>query len=328
MGLMLAVWRANGGVRVGRYILKRLITLIPIIFGISVLVFTILHLVPGDPASIMLGTSATPEALQALRTAMGLDQPLLTQYFHWIGGILQGDFGESVHTSEPILPQILSRFTITLQLTLFAVVIGWSIAIPLGIISAVRVHSSIDVFVRLAAMLGISVPNFAIGTLLLLMLSLYFGWFPPIDVVSFWENPVEAIKVFILPAVTMGIVLAAGVMRMTRSAFLETLEKDFIRTARAKGNNQWTVVIGHALRNSSIPIVTIAGMQIGYLLGGSVIVEQLFSIPGLGQYILDGIHQRDYPVVQGGVLFVALVFVFVNLLVDVIYTWIDPRIKY
>ncbi|MFM1651857.1 ABC transporter permease [Brevibacillus sp. B_LB10_24] len=312
----------------GRYILKRIVSLIPIVFGISVLVFTILHLVPGDPASIMLGTNATPEAIKALRQSMGLDQPLVTQYLHWMGGLLQGDFGVSVHTGQDILPEIVKRFAITLQLTLFGAIIGWAIAIPLGIISAVRVHSPVDVLVRVTAMLGISVPNFAIGTLLLLGLSLYFGWFPPIDVVNFWENPVEAFQVFVLPAVTMGIVLAAGVMRMTRSAFLETLDKDFIRTARAKGNNQWTVVIGHALRNSSIPIITIAGMQIGYLLGGSVIVEQLFSIPGLGQYILDGIYQRDYPVVQGGVLFVALVFVLVNLLVDVIYTWIDPRIKY
>jgi peptide/nickel transport system permease protein len=313
---------------VGSYLLKRVISLIPILFGISILVFAILHLVPGDPASIMLGTNATPEAVAALRKSMGLDQPLITQYLHWLGGLLQGDFGVSVHTGEPILPQILKRFTITLQLTLFAVLIGWTIAIPFGILSAIRVHSKTDVAVRVATLLGISVPNFAVGTLLLLVLSLYFGWFPPIDVVNFWDHPAEAFKVFVLPAVTMGIVIAAGVMRMTRSAFLETLDKDFIRTARAKGNNMRTVVFGHALRNSSIPIVTIAGMQIGYLLGGSVIVEQLFSIPGLGQYVLEAIYQRDYPVVQGGVLFVALVFVLVNLLIDIIYTWIDPRIKY
>ncbi|UFJ40831.1 ABC transporter permease [Brevibacillus humidisoli] len=312
----------------GRYIIQRLVSLIPIIFGISILVFTILHLVPGDPASIMLGTNATPEAIQALRASMGLDKPLVTQYLDWMGGLLIGDFGQSVHTGEPILPEILKRFTITLQLTLFATLVGWAIAIPVGILSAVRVHSPLDVIVRIVAMLGISVPNFAIGSLLLLILSLYFGWFPPIDVVHFWDDPAEAVKVFVLPAVTMGIVLAAGIMRMTRSAFLETLDKDFIRTARAKGNNQWKVVIGHALRNSAIPIITLAGMQIGYLLGGSVIVEQLFSIPGLGQYILDGIYQRDYPVVQGGVLFIALVFVLINLLVDIIYTWVDPRIKY
>ncbi|WP_035300572.1 ABC transporter permease [Brevibacillus thermoruber] len=312
----------------GSYVIKRIVGLVPILFGISVLVFTILHLVPGDPASIMLGTNATPEAIAALRTRMGLDEPLITQYLSWLGGLVKGDFGVSVHTGEEILPQILKRFSITLQLTLFAVLIGWTIAIPLGILSAIRVHAKTDIVVRIATLLGISVPNFAVGTLLLLVLSLYFGWFPPIDVVSFWEDPGEALQVFLLPAVTMGIVIAAGVLRMTRSAFLETMEKDFIRTARAKGNSMWTVVFGHALRNSSIPIVTIAGMQIGYLLGGSVIVEQLFSIPGLGQYVLEGIYQRDYPVVQGGVLFVALVFVLVNLLIDIIYTWIDPRIKY
>jgi peptide/nickel transport system permease protein len=313
---------------VGRYIIKRIASLIPIIFGISVLVFTILHMVPGDPATIMLGTNATPEAVEALRKSMGLDMPLFSQYTHWIAGLLQGNFGVSAHSGEEILPQIIKRFGITLQLSLMAAVFAWAIAIPLGIISAVRVHTKVDVLVRVVVLLGISVPNFALGTLMLLGLSLYFNWFPPIDVVSFWENPVEAFKVFILPAITMGIVLAAGVMRMTRSAFLETLDKDFIRTARAKGNNQWTVVVGHAFRNSAIPILTIAGMQVGVLLGGSVIVEQLFSIPGLGQYILEGIYKRDYPIVQGGVLFIALVFVLVNLLVDVIYTWIDPRIKY
>lgn len=312
----------------GTYLLKRVVSLIPILFGISVLVFTILHMVPGDPASIMLGTNATPEAVAALHKSMGLDQPLVTQYLNWIGGMLKGDFGVSVHSGEEILPQILKRFTITLQLTVFGVLIGWILAIPFGILSAIRVHSKTDIVVRVATLLGISVPNFAVGTLLLLGLSLYFGWFPPIDVVNFWEDPAEALKVFILPAITMGIVVAAGVMRMTRSAFLETMDKDFIRTARAKGNSKWTVVMGHAFRNSSIPIVTIAGMQIGSLLGGSVIVEQLFSIPGLGQYVLEGIYQRDYPVVQGGVLFIALVFVLVNLLIDLIYTWIDPRIKY
>jgi peptide/nickel transport system permease protein len=313
---------------VGRYILKRLFTLIPIFFGISILVFAILHLVPGDPASIMLGTNATPEAVEALKKSMGLDKPLITQYVTWASGLLVGNFGISVHSGEPILPIIWDRFTVTFQLTVLGALIGWTIAIPIGILSAVKAHTPIDIAARIVAMLGISVPNFAIGTIMLLGLSLYFAWYPPIDFVNFWEDPIEAFKIFILPSITMGIVLAAGIMRMTRSSFLETLDKDFIRTAKAKGNTQWTVVIGHALRNSTIPILTIAGMQVGYLLGGAVIVEQLFSIPGLGQYILDGIHQRDYPVVQGGVLFIALIFVLVNLLVDVIYTWIDPRIKY
>lgn len=311
-----------------RYILNRFITIIPIMLGISVLVFAIMQLVPGDPASIMLGTNATPEAVAALRKSMGLDEPVLYQYLHWIAGIVQGDFGVSIRTGHAILPEILDRFTVTLQMSIFAAIIGWGIAIPIGILSAVKAHTPLDFVGRMGAMLGISVPNFAFGTLMLLILSLYFGWFPPVDFVDFWQDPVEAFKIFILPAATMGVVLAGGIMRMTRSAFLETLNKDFIRTARAKGNTEWTVIIGHAFRNSVLPVLTLAGMQIGILLGGSVIVETLFSIPGLGQFILDGINQRDYPVVQGGVLFIAVVFVLVNLLVDIIYTWIDPRIKY
>ncbi|MFC4620295.1 ABC transporter permease [Camelliibacillus cellulosilyticus] len=312
----------------GVYIGRRLLTLIPIIIGISILVFLIMHLVPGDPASIMLGTNATPEAIHALRKSMGLDQPLYIQYLNWVWGLLHGDFGVSVQSGDPILPNILNRFVVTLQLTILSAILGWVIAIPIGILSAVKAHTPLDIAGRVVAMLGISVPNFAIGTLMLLGLSVWFGWYPPIDFVNFWEDPLASIQVLILPAITLGIVLAAGIMRMTRSAFLETLNKDFIRTARAKGNTEWKIIIKHAFRNSTIPVLTLGGMQIGYLLGGAVIVEQLFSIPGLGQYILDGIHNRDYPVVQGGVLFIALIFVLVNLLIDIVYTIIDPRIKY
>ena len=312
----------------GRYILNRFLTLIPIVIGISVLVFLILHLVPGDPASIMLGTSATPEAVAALSKSMGLDQPLYVQYFTWIKGVILGDFGVSINTGMEIFPEIMERFLVTLQLTVFAAIIGWSIAIPIGMFVALKSNTIFDVLGRLVAMVGISVPNFAVGTILLLGLSLWFGWFPPINFVNVWDDPLAFFQVSILPAITLGIVLAAGIMRMTRSAFLETLGKDFIRTARAKGNTEWNVILGHAFRNSTVPILTLAGLQIGYLLGGAVIVEQLFSIPGLGQYILDGINHRDYPVVQGGVLFVAVVFVLVNFLIDILYTWIDPRIKY
>jgi peptide/nickel transport system permease protein len=311
-----------------KYIFKRLAGLVPILFGISVLVFLILHLVPGDPVLVMLGTNATDESVRVLKEQLGLDQPLAAQYLHWIAQVLQGDFGHSVHTGDAILPQILSRFRITLQLTLLASLIGWIVAIPIGMLSAVKSGSATDIFGRIVALLGISVPNFAVGTLFLLVFSLYFGWFPPMDFNNLWDNPSESIKKLILPSITMGIVMAAGVMRMTRSTFLETLDKDFIRTARAKGTPEWKILFGHAFRNSAIPIVTIAGMQFGYLLGGSVVIEQLFSIPGLGQYILDGIHQRDYPVVQGGILFVAFIFVLINLTVDLVYSKIDPRIKY
>ncbi|MFD2616148.1 ABC transporter permease [Terrilactibacillus laevilacticus] len=312
----------------GKYILKRLFSLIPIIIGISIIVFLIIHLVPGDPASIILGNNATPEAIKALNAKLGLDKPLIVQYFDWVVHLIQGNFGTSVQTDQSVLPTLINKFLVTFQLTLLSVLIGWIIAIPLGILSAVKANSVVDFILRIISMLGISIPNFAIGTLLLLILSVYFGWYPPIDYVNFWDDPISALKIFILPAITMGIVLSAGIMRMTRTSFIETLNKDFIRTARAKGNPEGTVIVGHGLRNSMIPIITIGGMQIGYLLGGAVIVEQLFSIPGIGQYILNGIYHRDFPVVQGGVLFISLIFVFVNLIVDIIYCWIDPRIKY
>jgi peptide/nickel transport system permease protein len=311
----------------GRYIVHRIISLVPILIGISILVFLILQLVPGDPVLVMLGTEATDESVQALRHQLGMDLPLVTQYFNWMAGIFTGDFGTSIDNGRSILPEILSRFTVTLQLTVFACVIAWLVAIPIGILTAVKAHSPLDVIGRIFGMLGISTPNFVTGSLLLLILSLYFNWFPPLDFVNLWENPLESVKKLIMPAVTMGIFLAAGIMRMTRSEIMETLYKDFIRTARAKGNTEGQILFLHAFRNSAIPIITLAGMQFGHLLGGAVIIEQLFSIPGLGRYILDGILHRDYPVVQGGVLFVAFVFVLVNLLVDIIYFKIDPRIK-
>jgi peptide/nickel transport system permease protein len=313
---------------VGRYIIHRLITLVPIMIGISILVFLILHLVPGDPVLNMLGTDATDENIKALTAQLGLDKPLPLQYLHWMGGLFVGDFGKSIVSGHAIFPELISRFGVTLQLAVLASIIGWLIAIPIGMLSAVKAHSTLDISGRIFAMLGVSVPNFVIGTLLLLFFSLVMNWFPPLQFINIWENPAESLRKLALPAVTVGIVLAAGVMRMTRSAFLETLDKDFIRTARAKGNAERHVLFSHALKNSAIPIITLAGMQFGYLLGGSVIVEQLFSIPGIGQYILDGIYRRDYPVVQGGVLFVAFVFVIINLLVDIIYSKIDPRIKY
>lgn len=312
----------------GRYIVHRLITLVPIMVGISILVFLILHLVPGDPVLTMLGTEATDENVRALRMQLGLDKPLPLQYLQWMGGLFIGDFGTSIVTGQPIAPELLSRFGVTLQLAVLASIIGWLIAIPIGMLSAVKANSPLDIGGRIFAILGVSVPSFVTGTLLLLFFSLMVNWFPPLEFIDIWKNPSESLSKLALPAVTVGFVLAAGVMRMTRSAFLETLDKDFIRTARAKGNAERYVLFSHALKNSAIPIITLAGMQFGYLLGGSVIVEQLFSIPGIGQYILDAIYRRDYPVVQGGVLFVAFVFVIINLLVDIIYSKIDPRIKY
>ena len=310
------------------YVIRRLLQLIPVLFGISVLIFAVMKMIPGDVISGILGVDATPELREQLREIYGLDRPYVVQYLDWIGGVLRGDFGESIRTAEPILPQILTRFQVTAELTILAAIISWFIAIPLGILAAVKRNSLADRFVRVFALLGVSVPNFALSILLILFLSLAFGYFSPLGYVSFFEDPLRNLQIMILPASILGVSIAGSVMRMTRSSVLEVLRQDFVKTVRAKGASERVAIFKHVLRNALIPIITLVGMQIGTLLGGAVIVEQIFSLPGLGQMTLTGINQRDYPVVQGCVLFIAFVYVLVNLITDLLYTWIDPRISY
>lgn len=310
------------------YVIRRLLQLIPVLFGISVLIFAVMKMIPGDVISGILGVDATPELREQLREIYGLDRPYVVQYLDWIGGVLRGDFGESIRTGEPILPQILTRFKVTAELTILAAIISWIIAIPLGILAAVKRNSMADRFVRVFALLGVSVPNFALSILLILFLSLVFNYFSPLGYVGFFEDPIRNLQIMILPASILGVSIAGSVMRMTRSSVLEVLRQDFVRTVRAKGASERVAIFRHVLRNALIPIITLVGMQIGSLLGGAVIVEQIFSLPGLGQMTLTGINQRDYPVVQGCVLFIAFVYVLVNLVVDLLYAYIDPRISY
>ncbi|WP_181347351.1 ABC transporter permease [Thalassobacillus sp. CUG 92003] len=310
------------------YTIRRLLMLIPVLFGISVFIFLIMKLIPGDVVSTMLGTEATEESRQQLTEQFGLDQPFYQQYFSWISGVLVGDFGVSLRTGKPILPDILSRFSLTLELTLLSAFLSWLIAIPLGIIAAVKRNTGTDFGVRVISLLGVSVPNFALATLLLLVLSLTFSYYPPAGYVSLLEDPLKNLQMMVLPAIVLGTAMAGAVMRMTRSTVLEVLRQDFIRTIRAKGASERVVIFNHALKNAMIPILTIIGMQIGVLLGGTVIIEQIFSLPGLGQMVLTAINQRDFPVVQGAVLFIAFVFVLINLLVDLLYSYLDPRITY
>ena len=310
------------------YVIRRLLQLIPVLFGISVLIFAVMKMIPGDVISGILGVDATPELREQLREIYGLDRPYVVQYLDWIGGVLRGDFGESIRTGEPILPQILTRFKVTAELTILAAIISWIIAIPLGILAAVKRNSLADRFVRVFALLGVSVPNFALSILLILFLSLAFGYFSPLGYVGFFEDPIRNLQIMILPASILGVSIAGSVMRMTRSSVLEVLRQDFVRTVRAKGASERVAIFRHVLRNALIPIITLVGMQIGSLLGGAVIVEQIFSLPGLGQMTLTGINQRDYPVVQGCVLFIAFVYVLVNLVTDLLYSYIDPRISY
>lgn len=310
------------------YILRRLLMLIPVLFGISVFIFLIMKMIPGDVVSTILGTEATDEARSQLEKQFGLNLPIYQQYLQWMGGVLTGDFGVSLRTGKPILGDILSRFGLTLELTLLSAFISWIIAIPLGIVAALKRNTSTDFGVRIISLLGVSVPNFALATLLLLVLSLAFSYYPPAGYVSLFEDPMKNLQMMILPAFVLGTAMAGAVMRMTRSSILEVLRQDFIRTIRAKGASERIVIFNHALKNAMIPILTIIGMQIGTLLGGTVIIEQIFSLPGLGQMVLTAINQRDYPVVQGAVLFIATVFVLINLFVDILYSYLDPRITY
>ena len=311
-----------------QYTIRRILQLIPVLLGISILIFAVMKMIPGDVISGILGVEATPELRAQLAAKYGLDRPYIVQYLDWIGGVLRGDFGESIRTAEPILPQILTRFQVTAELTILAAVISWFVAIPLGILAAVKRNSMADRLIRVFALLGVSVPGFALSLLLILFLSLAFGYFSPLGYVGFFEDPLRNLQIMILPASILGISISGSVMRMTRSSVLEVLRQDFVRTVRAKGASERVAIFKHVLRSALIPIVTLVGMQIGSLLGGAVIVEQIFSLPGLGQMTLTGINQRDYPVVQGCVLFIAFVYVLVNVVTDLLYAYIDPRISY
>lgn len=310
------------------YVIRRILQMIPVLLGISILIFAVMKMIPGDVISGILGIEATPELRAQLAVKYGLDRPYVVQYMDWITGVLRGDFGESIRTSAPILPEIMNRLKVTAQLTIMAAIISWIIAIPLGILAAVKRNTWVDRFVRVFALLGVSVPGFALSILLVLVLSLCFNYFSPLGYVSFFEDPAQNLQIMILPALILGVTISGSVMRMTRSSVLEVLRQDFIKTVRAKGASERVAIFKHALRNALIPIITLIGMQIGSLLGGAVIVEQIFSLPGLGQLTLTAINQRDYPVVQGCVLVIAFIYVMVNLITDILYAYIDPRISY
>ncbi len=315
-----------------RYLTQRIIAFVPTLLGVAILVFLAIRLVPGDQITAMLGTEAgmlTQEQRESLEEYFGLDKPVTEQFFAWMGNALQGNFGYSVRHGKPVLSLILERFPVTLELAFLSVIIALAIGIPIGVLSAIHHNSPIDLFGRVISMLGLAVPNFLLGTLIIYVLSVYFGVLPNSgNYVEFTEDPVLNLQQLFYPALTMGFSFAASVMRMTRSAMLEVLNEDYIRTARSKGLHERTVVMGHALRNALIPVVTLIGVEMGYLLGGAVITEQIFSLPGIGRLTVNAISQREYALVQGVTLFIALNFVVINLAVDVIYAAIDPRISY
>ncbi|CAN5201042.1 MAG: ABC transporter permease [Chloroflexia bacterium] len=312
----------------GTYILRRLISMIPVLFIVSLIVFSLLHLTPGDPVQSMLGEEATPESIAALRQQLGLDQPLPVQYVKWASSVLQGDLGRSIRSNRPVSEAIISRLPVTIELAFLSVVISMVIAIPVGIIAAMRRNSPVDTASTTVALLGVSIPNFFLAILLIFLFSVRLGWLSPIGYTPFLEDPLDNLKRMIMPALTLGTALSAIVMRMTRSSLLEVLDQDYVRTARAKGLREAQVVRVHALKNAMVPVVTVVGLQIGGLLGGAIITESIFVLPGIGRLLVDAIFQRDFPMVQGVVLFAALAFLFANLAVDLLYAYIDPRIRY
>ncbi|SDJ10751.1 ABC transporter permease [Salimicrobium halophilum] len=310
------------------YIIRRLLIAIPVLFGISLIAFFMVRLVPGDTVTAMLGNSYTPEQAEALRAQYGLDEPIITQYILWLTNVLQGDFGFSHFTNTPVLEAILLRLPVTIELALLSVVIAVILAIPLGTIAALKRNSKFDYGASLFGMLGISIPNFWLGTLMILFFSLWAGWFPSGGFVGLYESVWGNLQSMILPAIALGTAVGAVAMRMTRSSMLEVTNQDYIKMARAKGVSSRRLITKHALKNALVPVVTVLGIQTGYLLGGSVVVEQIFGLPGVGQLALQAITNRDYALLQGTILFIASAFVIVNLIVDIIYGFLNPQIRY
>ena len=303
-------------------VLRRLLFMLPVVWGVSTFVFLIIHFIPGDPIDLMLGETATQVDRETLRRQLGLDQPLWQQYTTFLQRLVQGDLGQSLHSKRAVRTLIAERLPATASLALAALCVSVGLAIPLGVLAALRPRSWLDTGSMILALLGVSMPNFWLGPLLILVFSIQFGWLP----VSGRGD--GSLSYLLLPAVTLGTGMMAILTRMTRSTMMETLREDYIRTATAKGLSTWVVVIKHALRNALIPLVTLIGLQGGALLAGAVITETIFAWPGLGELTVRAIQQRDYPVVQGCVLVIALTYVVMNMITDILYAVVDPRIRF
>lgn len=301
------------------YLTSKFLSAVLVVFGVICLVFFLIHFVPGDPVEIMLGESARPADREALRQAMGLDRPVFEQLIHYIGNLFYLDMGTSLHSKRPVFDVLAERIPATIELAAAALLIAFIIALPLGIVAALNRNKGWDYGAMGFSMLGVSIPNFWMGPLLIMVFSLWLGWTPVSGRGSFAS--------LILPAITLGTAMAAILARMVRSSLLEVLHEDYIRTAKAKGLGPVAIIWKHALRNAWLPVVTIIGMQLGALLGGAVVTETVFSWPGIGSLMIESIQKRDYPVVQGCVLVISLTYVVVNMLTDLVYAWLDPRIR-
>ena len=312
------------------YVVARILSIVPALLGVSVAVFLLVRLIPGTVVDQMVGTEGaySEESMRALRSFFGLDQPIYMQYLRWLGSLLRGDLGVSWRTGLPVFQMIVSRLLVTVELTLGAMVVALAVGVPLGMLSARRENTALDHVVRVASLFSLSIPVFWQATMLILAVSLWLNWAPAVDFVSPWTDPLRNLAIIALPSAALGTAVAAVFMRMTRSSLLEVMRQDYIRTARAKGLPEGGVLWGHALKNSLIPLITVAGVQVGYLLGGAVVTEEVFTLPGVGRLLLWAVFQRDYPLVQGTILVISGLFLVSNLVVDLVYAYLDPRIRY
>ena len=297
--------------------------------GVSLLVFFLVRLIPGSALELFMGTQveATPEQMQELKRIFGEDKPIPVLYGEWLIRILKGDFGYSLRTSRPVLPDILHRIPLSLEISLFALFLSLIIGIPLGIMAAVKQNPFMDLIIRIIGLLGLSLPQFWLAAILVLLFSSFQGWISMGNYIPFFENPLLNLKMLLFPSLAIGVGLGAVIMRYTRNSILEVLQMDYIRTARAKGLTERVVLFKHALKNAILPVVTIVGFNTGYLLGGAIVIEEVFALPGMGRLALYAIYQRDYPLLQGIVLIIAGLFVLINLITDILYAYLDPRIR-
>jgi len=307
---------------------SRLLQILPTILLVSILVFALQQLMPGDPAAVLAGEErGDPAVMAQIRAEMWLDRPIVLQYLHWIGGVLRGDLGHSWRIREPVLQLILTKLPVTLQLAGMACLIAVVIGVPAGVLSAVYRNGPVDYIVNLIGLAGLSTPNFWLGIMLILLVSVQLGWLPPSGYVPLTVDWRQSLATTIMPAFVLGNAIAAILMRHTRSAMLTALDQDYVRTARAKGLSEGVVVVRHAFRNALVPVVTLGALELGQLLSGAVLTEQVFSIPGFGKLVVDAVFNRDYPVVQGVVLVTACLFILLNLLADLLYVMINPRLR-
>ncbi|MFZ1757412.1 MAG: ABC transporter permease [Caldilineaceae bacterium] len=316
-----------------KYILNRLLIAIPTIFGVTVLIFLAMRVLPGDPLQLIFSESTgiyvlNDEELAAARASLGLDKSYPLQYLDWMGDILSGDMGSSFWTKDPISAMLIRRGPISAQIALMAVIFSWLIGVPVGMLSAIRRNSLMDQLSRVGITIFIAVPSYWLGLLIILFTVLVFSWRPPITIIQLWEDPLGNLSMTFLPALALGLPLAAAIARFARSAALEVLYEDYIRTARAKGLTDYLVIWRHVFRNAMLPVVTTTGLALGGLLGGAVSVEKAFAVPGLGSLLVQGLTERDWSMIQNLVLIYGLIYIFVNLIVDISYAFLDPRIRY